>query len=216
MASTSEKTPPVRPIALQPIVPIPSAVTLLVNHVHPLLLLSNLYINYPALIADPVNTLYTSLLPLAASQLSYLALCLPPTQRAPTNTSPTTGTSKSPSNKKVISSQAPPPPVSASLFTRLTTAVLSLLLTLLLATPALSIVSILFGAPFTTHISQTVLFSAHVALLAAFPLIYAHGVDSERWRGIVSLAVPVDEVFGGSLGAVLGAWLGAVPIPLDW
>lgn len=27
---------------------------------------------------------------------------------------------------------------------------------------------------------------------------------------------PLDEVFGGSLGALVGAWLGAVPIPLDW
>jgi GPI ethanolamine phosphate transferase 2/3 subunit F len=28
--------------------------------------------------------------------------------------------------------------------------------------------------------------------------------------------VPIDEVFGAALGTVLGGWLGAVPIPLDW
>jgi hypothetical protein len=28
--------------------------------------------------------------------------------------------------------------------------------------------------------------------------------------------LPIDEVYGGLLGTVLGAWLGAVPIPLDW
>ena len=26
----------------------------------------------------------------------------------------------------------------------------------------------------------------------------------------------MDEVFGGTVGCVVGAWLGAVPIPLDW
>ena len=33
---------------------------------------------------------------------------------------------------------------------------------------------------------------------------------------IAGAYAPLDEVFGGALGAVLGAWLGAVPIPLDW
>lgn len=28
--------------------------------------------------------------------------------------------------------------------------------------------------------------------------------------------LPIDEVYGGLIGTVLGAWLGAVPIPLDW
>lgn len=27
---------------------------------------------------------------------------------------------------------------------------------------------------------------------------------------------PMDEVFGGAVCCFLGAWLGAVPIPLDW
>lgn len=29
-------------------------------------------------------------------------------------------------------------------------------------------------------------------------------------------SAPLDETFGGLVGACLGAWLGAVPIPLDW
>jgi phosphatidylinositol glycan class F len=33
---------------------------------------------------------------------------------------------------------------------------------------------------------------------------------------IVSLLLPGDEVFGGLVGTCVGAWLGAVPIPLDW
>lgn len=31
-----------------------------------------------------------------------------------------------------------------------------------------------------------------------------------------SLQLPLDEVYGMTLGAVVGAWVGAVPIPLDW
>jgi phosphatidylinositol glycan class F len=31
-----------------------------------------------------------------------------------------------------------------------------------------------------------------------------------------SLQLPLDEVYGMTLGAVVGAWAGAVPIPLDW
>lgn len=41
-------------------------------------------------------------------------------------------------------------------------------------------------------------------------------MDSVRWLEIASLYAPVDEVFGAALGCALGAWLGAVPIPLDW
>lgn len=63
---------------------------------------------------------------------------------------------------------------------------------------------------------HTLLCSAHIALLSALPLVYVHGVNGETWRQIVALLLPVDEVYGGLIGTVLGAWLGAVPIPLDW
>jgi phosphatidylinositol glycan class F len=56
----------------------------------------------------------------------------------------------------------------------------------------------------------------HIALLAVFPLIYVHGYDGKIWREIVSLWSPIDEVYGAALGALFGAWVGAVPIPLDW
>ena len=28
--------------------------------------------------------------------------------------------------------------------------------------------------------------------------------------------MPVDEAVGGAMGTAVGAWVGAVPIPLDW
>lgn len=30
------------------------------------------------------------------------------------------------------------------------------------------------------------------------------------------MLLPIDEVYGGLIGTVVGAWAGAVPIPLDW
>ena len=95
-------------------------------------------------------------------------------------------------------------------------AILSLLLSSLAGTPVLAIILVLFGAPLTTHHLHTILCAAHISLLATLPLVYVHGVDGRTWREIVSLLLPIDEVLGGMLGAVVGAWLGAVPIPLDW
>lgn len=92
---------------------------------------------------------------------------------------------------------------------------LSLVLTTLL-TPALHLVFVLFGAPFLTHIPHTLLLSADLALLGVFPLLYVHGVDSSAWIAIGGAMAPLDEPFGGLAGALFGAWLGAVPIPLDW
>ena len=55
-----------------------------------------------------------------------------------------------------------------------------------------------------------------MALLAAFPLFYAHGLDRGHWLEVMRALRPFDEVWGASAGTLLGAWLGAVPIPLDW
>jgi len=43
-----------------------------------------------------------------------------------------------------------------------------------------------------------------------------HGIDGSTWREIIALLRPVDEVYGAMIGTVVGAWLGAIPIPLDW
>ena len=86
----------------------------------------------------------------------------------------------------------------------------------LVSIPALAAIQVLCGAPFTTHLPHTLLSSAHLALLAVFPLIYVHGNDGKKWREIVSAYSPIDEVFGATVGCFLGAWVGAVPIQLDW
>ena len=55
-----------------------------------------------------------------------------------------------------------------------------------------------------------------MVLLAVLPLFYVYGVDAKMWREITSASLPFDEVWGGTVGTLVGAWLGAVPIPLDW
>lgn len=83
-------------------------------------------------------------------------------------------------------------------------------------TPAVYILFILFGAPFLDHVSHTFLCAAHFSLLGVYPVFYARGVDAQAMLAVAGAYAPLDETFGGLLGALFGAWLGAVPIPLDW
>jgi GPI ethanolamine phosphate transferase 2/3 subunit F len=85
-----------------------------------------------------------------------------------------------------------------------------------IATPVIHLIFVLFGAPFLDNISHTLLCSAHFALLALLPIFYARGVDQQALVAVAGVYAPLDETFGGLIGAVAGAWLGAVPIPLDW
>jgi GPI ethanolamine phosphate transferase 2/3 subunit F len=78
------------------------------------------------------------------------------------------------------------------------------------------VVIILFGGPVLDHIQHTFLLAANIAVLAFFPLFYIYGVDGDAWVAIATAAMPLDDSYGGLLGGVVGAWLGAVPIPLDW
>jgi phosphatidylinositol glycan class F len=96
------------------------------------------------------------------------------------------------------------------------TALLSLPLALFPGTVLLYALLVLFGAPLTTHHAHTILLAAHMSLLAIFPLCYAHGVDRRAWWEISAFMLPGDDVWGGAVGTMVGAWLGAIPIPLDW
>ncbi|KAF4552629.1 putative GPI biosynthesis protein family Pig-F [Elsinoe fawcettii] len=191
--TTKSKTPPA-----------PAAIDILDNplskaytHIHTLITLSTFIFTFPSLVIDPITTMTGSLLPIALLQGIYCAICLP-------------GTTSASSGAKSKKKQDLP------LGFRIVPALLSLALTLTLGTPILSLALLLFGAPFTTHQIHTLLCGAHLALLAAPQLIYVHGVVADKWLAIASLSVPVDEVFGATLGTAVGAWVGAVPIPLDW
>ncbi|KAL8919311.1 MAG: hypothetical protein Q9208_006876 [Pyrenodesmia sp. 3 TL-2023] len=198
-------TPTTTPI---PLLPTPTA--RLYNHIHPALTLSLFYLSFPSLVADPVSTLSKLLLPLAALQGIYSVLCLPIAQAGafPRGGGGAPGRRKNkPGEKKKD--------LSAEWIGKIPV-LLSALLTLTLAAPILLIFLILFGAPLTTHFAHNALCATHMAVLALMPLFYVYGVHAGTWREISAASLPWDGVWGGTVGTVVGAWLGAVPIPLDW
>ncbi|KAB8338763.1 hypothetical protein FH972_021708 [Carpinus fangiana] len=184
----------------------------LYTHIHPVLVLAIFYARFSATVADPVSSLLTLLPVLTLLQCIYCAICLP-TSSATSAPEPakTTPAKRKPGRKTSPSRSSP-----ANLLSKVFPAILSALLALTVGAPLLTAFLVLHGAPVTTHIPHTALAGAHFALLATLPLFYSHGVSAPRWRALAGLAAPVDEVFGAALGACVGAWLGAVPIPLDW
>ncbi|KAI5294710.1 Glycosylphosphatidylinositol (GPI) anchor assembly protein [Ascosphaera acerosa] len=171
---------------------------------HPLLLLALFAASFDQLVKHTTETLSASLLPLAVFQSIYLSVGLPPASS--TSSSASEGDSKDRRGRHA----------QISLSQRISTSLLSHTIVLILGTPLLSILAVTFGAPLTTHCLETALLAAHMSLLAGSPLVYVHGMDGKIWLEIASLNRPWDALWGGSLGVLVGAWAGAVPIPLDW
>jgi len=50
------------------------------------------------------------------------------------------------------------------------------------------------------------------------PIFYIHGVSAAAWRDVLAAWLPFDEagVWGGTVGCLVGGWIGAVPMALDW
>ncbi|KAI0074352.1 hypothetical protein K474DRAFT_1581460, partial [Panus rudis PR-1116 ss-1] len=94
-----------------------------------------------------------------------------------------------------------------------------------------SFVIILFGAPLNSHYLHTLLLSLILALLTVFspaytlgaPTLYSNTESFVRrltWIRIfaeLSPRSPIERaILYSSVGAVLGCWVGAIPIGLDW
>ncbi|KAI9035602.1 PIG-F family protein [Aspergillus affinis] len=232
--SPSTNVPPVSPASPAiPVLPTPLAQTYV--FLNPCLLLGLLALRFQSLTTDPVAELLNDLPLLALLQLIFVMICLPPAgsvlsskpetvdvddkkDKAPA--SPSGGSAGSvvlkPGKVGYRRRSAKNDSSSGSFVAKLIPALLSLILTFLLATPVFAALLVLFGAPITTHHLQTLLCAAHMALLTSTGLIYVHGVDGSVWKEVWGAARPLDVVWGGALGTGLGAWLGAVPIPLDW
>ncbi|KAI1649066.1 GPI biosynthesis protein family Pig-F-domain-containing protein [Daldinia loculata] len=188
----------------QPVQIIASLQAQVVRHLQPALLLSLFLARFGALVADPVSAMSSSLPVVAAIQVTYAVVCLPavgshvakPVKKA------------RPGEKKKVGLENTGPNIAV---TTLVALILSAIASL-----ALHVILVLFGAPFLTHIENTFLCSTHLSVLGLFPLFYTRGVSSKDWHEILSASAPFDEAFGGLVGGCVGAWLGAVPIPLDW
>ncbi|EZF35990.1 hypothetical protein H101_00505 [Trichophyton interdigitale H6] len=179
------------------------------SHLHPILIGSIFALRFNALVSDPVTTLSTLLPAFAVLQIIYVIICLP-----------AAGTALGSSNKARSSGKigvgSKRKDQETSIGSKVVPAILSLSLPLVLGTPALAILLVLFGAPFTTHLPHTALCAAHMSILGGTGLVYVHGTDVAVWREIWSISKAFDTVWGATIGMALGAWLGAVPIPLDW
>ncbi|USW48118.1 Putative GPI biosynthesis protein Pig-F [Septoria linicola] len=182
---------------------LPSSASQLFSNLHPILLLSVVPIAFGSLVADPVTTLLGLAPTTLALQAIYCVLCLPHT-----------GNTTSPKQKPGPKAKSPKP--AQDIWAKLVPALLSLVLTFFLSAPLLYIIALLFGAPLVSHLPHTALLAVHLALLTAPHLFYVHGLDTTAWLRLASLQQPFDEVYGMSLGACAGAWVGAIPIPLDW
>ncbi|KAI1502858.1 glycosylphosphatidylinositol anchor biosynthesis protein [Biscogniauxia marginata] len=188
----------------QPVQTLSSSQAQVLRHIHPALLAVLFFIRFRALVADPVAEMWNALPAVWAIQAAFAIVCLPAvgSQTARPAKKPRPGEKKKPG------SDSTGPNISV---TTLVASVLSVI-----SAGALHVAFVLFGAPFLTHLPHTFLCSLHLALLGLFPLFYTRGVSNKEWLEILGARAPFDEAFGGMVGACVGAWLGAVPIPLDW
>jgi len=76
---------------------------------------------------------------------------------------------------------------------------------------------ILFGVPAFQMFPETTMLSLNIAFLAVFPLACIIQLDHGEWQKVYGLMYHGNpRVFIQSISVVVGAWLGAFPIPLDW
>jgi len=82
------------------------------------------------------------------------------------------------------------------------------------------VVSVLMGAPVLTDIIRTLFFSIYIVLIGFTPIIISlKGNLREIYKFIFENEFYSREKFlmkNLIWGTIIGAWLGAIPIPLDW
>jgi phosphatidylinositol glycan class F len=184
---------------------------------HPVLLLSTFYLSFDGIVSDPVLALPTLLLPTLALQSVWCVLCLPlyagPTSAAAAkDASSSVKAGSQAAQKKLKTKRREDVPLPS----RISSLLLSILLAVVAGTPVLLAALVLFGAPITTHIPHTSLLALHVSLLVVLPLVYTRGLEKRNWELITAAWLPLDGVFGAAIGTLLGCWLSAIVIPLDW
>jgi phosphatidylinositol glycan class F len=180
------------------------------THIHSALLLGASCLSFPSLVASPAGTLLTTLPFLALLQAGYAVLHLPPSAATPTSAKSSVPVPSKPGapRRKIKKSDT------NVIGSRILPAILSLSLSSTAGSIVLYLLLVAFGAPVSTHFAETALSAAHLSLLVVFPLVFRLGVDSEKWREVIAMEAVIDEAFAGAVGACVGAWLGAIPIPL--
>ncbi|RPA89818.1 hypothetical protein L873DRAFT_1720408 [Choiromyces venosus 120613-1] len=162
-------------------------------HIHTAIIAGTFISAFPSLVSDPGSTLIWALPGLALLQAVYQVRCLRMLKPTPS------GSGK----KEVI-----------GISSKIISSFLAILFATTIGAAALYVLLILFGAPATTHVFPTVLCAMHTALLAVAPLVYKYRLEGRVWREVLGGRAVVEECFAGAVGALGGAWVGAVPIPL--
>jgi GPI ethanolamine phosphate transferase 2/3 subunit F len=90
------------------------------------------------------------------------------------------------------------------------------------------VVAVLLGAPALSHVIRTLLFSVYIVSIGFTPVLIAlQGDLNEIYTFVVENQLPVarESILSGDRrllyrnlvwGTMIGAWSGAVAIPLDW
>lgn len=99
----------------------------------------------------------------------------------------------------------------------------SILISILLSVP-LFIVIILFGAPLYGLLTETFLLSVHLSLILFYPILVSYKLDFAQFvksftpgsGDQIYLQLYKNQLIFASIGGVVGAWFGVLPIPLDW
>lgn len=91
----------------------------------------------------------------------------------------------------------------------------------LIASVPLYATTVLVGAPILAYTPETVLFAVHLSLLILDPLLVEFKFDFARLRAIFGTNASVrmllsNQVVALSICGLVGAWMGVLPIPLDW
>ncbi|KAL8782166.1 MAG: hypothetical protein Q9213_005637 [Squamulea squamosa] len=121
----------------KPISLLPTSTARLYHNFHPILLLSLFYLSFSALVANPISTLYRLLFPLAGFQMLFCVLCLPIARAGALPRIMSRERRAKPGAKKMREVGV--------VWEKVVPSILATLLTLLLATPLITVMIILFG-----------------------------------------------------------------------
>lgn len=82
------------------------------------------------------------------------------------------------------------------------------------------IIAVLYGAPFTESTAETFHFSLLLSMLTTLPACLQLGPHLSAWARILIGKGPDGvmerHIYWTTLAAIVGAWFGSFPIPLDW
>lgn len=90
---------------------------------------------------------------------------------------------------------------------------------LVLGTMVVHIIAVILGAPITSLIPETLTFSLLIAALTVLPVWISSDHPVRSCCGVLGGARPSMHEAGAmvpALGCAVGAWLGAIPLSLDW